>query len=76
MLDTLDIQLIDRLKDLSPEAKQEAIKLLSEPSNPPFDFEAWLAEADALRMKLQAKLGPGETFGALEALYELREETP
>ncbi|MBE2272427.1 MAG: hypothetical protein IAE80_29595 [Anaerolinea sp.] len=73
-MSALEQEIIEKVHLLEPAAKQRVLETLTLDIQSVFDYEAWWAEVEVLQASIRARLGDGETVGALSLLDELREE--
>ena len=73
-MDALEQDIIDKFKQLEPDAKQRVLKTLNAAAEDEFDYDAWFAEVEALQVVIKERIGEGNTIGGMGLLYELREE--
>jgi hypothetical protein len=78
---TLEHEVIEKFRLLDKDAKKRVREIIEreidteqQPDEQAFDFDAWLAEVEALQTDIRARLGDTATVGALSLLDELREE--
>ena len=75
-MSALEHEIIAKLRLLDREARQRVIALVQTELDAPesFDLETWSAEVDALQARIREQIGPDSVTGALDLLWELREE--
>ncbi|MEZ4672290.1 MAG: hypothetical protein R3E39_30660 [Anaerolineae bacterium] len=73
-MSALEQEIIEKFHLLEPAAKQRVLETLSLDTQSAFDYDGWWARVEALQASIRARLGEGETVGALSLLDELREE--
>ncbi|NJO84687.1 MAG: hypothetical protein HC828_19250 [Blastochloris sp.] len=73
-MSALEQEIIEKFHLLEPAAKQRVLETLSLDAQSAFDYDGWWARVEALQASIRARLGEGETVGALSLLDELREE--
>jgi hypothetical protein len=71
---TLEQEIIEKINQLDPEARQRVMVTIQNISLGSFDYAIWRKEVDKLREQIQTRIGEGNTLGALDLLEELREE--
>lgn len=83
MLDTLEREVVEKFRQLEPDAKQRVRALIEQetdvaaekPDAATFDYDSWWAEVEALQAEIRSRIGETGTIGALSLLDELREES-
>lgn len=73
-MSALEQEIIEKFHRLEPAAKQRVLETLSLDVQSVFDYDGWWARVETLQASIRARLGEGETVGALSLLDELREE--
>ena len=73
-MSALEQEIIEKFHLLEPAAKQRVLETLSLDAQSAFDYDGWWTRVEALQASIRARLGEGETVGALSLLDELREE--
>lgn len=73
-MSALEQEIIEKFHLLEPAAKRRVLETLTFEAESSFDYDTWWARVDALQASIRARLGEGETVGALSLLDELREE--
>lgn len=74
MRDVLEQEIIEKFRQLEPNAKQRVLQTLADTAQSSFDYDAWWAEVEALQADIRSRIGDTGTVGALSLLDELREE--
>ena len=75
-MSALEHEIIEKFQLLDDNAKRRVLDMLSQEAEQPFDAEAWLQNARALRASIRAGFSGGETIDTLALLDELRHERP
>lgn len=75
-MSALEHEIIEKFQLLDDNAKRRVLDMLSQEAEQPFDAEAWLQNARALRESIRAGLSEGETIDTLALLDEIRHERP
>jgi hypothetical protein len=73
-MSALEKEILEKFRQLEPDAKQRVLETLTLDAQSSFDYEAWWAEVENLQADIRARLGDTATVGALSLLDELREE--
>lgn len=74
-MDLLEQEIIEKFRQLKPDARQRVLQTLQETDQPAFDYETWWAEVEVLQAGIRERIGNTGTVGALALLDELREES-
>ena len=74
MRDVLEQEIIEKFRQLEPDAKQRVLQTLADTTQSSFDYDTWWAEVEALQADIRSRIGDTGTVGALSLLDELREE--
>jgi hypothetical protein len=73
-MSALEQEILDKLKLLDRPARQRVLDVLSRSLTSPFDWDAWLREADRLRAEVDADPNNNHSISVLDLLEELRDE--
>lgn len=73
-MSALEQSIWDMFQQLDEDSKLRLLKRMEETTEPDFDFDAWMAKAEALHQQLREKYGTTHFFDVQGVLDELREE--
>jgi hypothetical protein len=73
-MSTLEREVIEKFRQLAPDARQRVLQTLSSTAQSSFDYDAWWAEVETLQAEIGVRIGDTGTIGSLSLLDELREE--
>ena len=73
-MNVLEQEIIEKFRQLEPDAKQRVLQTLADTAQSSFDYDAWWTEVEALQADIRSRIGDTGTVGALSLLDELREE--
>lgn len=74
-MSAVEQELIDRIRRLDENQQRQVLAYIGMIQPEPFDFASWLHAVEKFQAELAAQYGASHTFGTLDLLDELREET-